>query len=117
MCDDSEPILRTLKHVFERQTDILFVGSASDGDDAADLVVRTRADVLVLDLHMPRVDGLTALPQIRAAAPGAAVLLYTVEAWPELRQEAVAAGASDLVVKTDVVALLTAIRRFGSHDT
>lgn len=53
------------------------VGEASDGAEGASLAAELQPDVVLLDLAMPRMDGLTAIPEIRRACPDARILAYS----------------------------------------
>ncbi|GGE97053.1 DNA-binding response regulator [Hymenobacter cavernae] len=76
------------------------------------------ADVLLLDLHLPGVDGLTLLPQLRQQWPALRVLVFSNAAAPELVDRLIAAGASGFVPKSaDAEQLLTAIRAVGAGGT
>jgi DNA-binding NarL/FixJ family response regulator len=77
-----------------------FVGAGCEGQEAIELVARTGADVLVLDLDMPDHDGMFALERIRAADDHVWIIVYSGVVTPEARLAATAAGA-DVIVRKD----------------
>lgn len=85
--------------MFELEPDIEVVGQAGDGQEAIDLVASTPVDVLLLDLAMPTMDGLEALPKLRAASPDTRVIMLTGFGTREIRERALAAGADRYLEK------------------
>lgn len=79
--------------------DFVVVGHAGDGREAIDQATRLLPDLVLLDLAMPVMDGLEALPAIRIAAPDAEVLVLSGFNAKELGAEAMAAGASGYMEK------------------
>jgi len=77
ICDD-EPSLRTLLTIaLDLESDLEVVASAADGLEALELAERFRPDVILLDLVMPKMDGLQALAELRKALPGARVVVLS----------------------------------------
>src|SRR5256714_11567787 len=77
------------------------VGCASDGAEAILEAGRLRPDVVLLDLSMPGVDGLTALPRLREAAPECEVVVLTASGTEENLLQAIRAGAAGYLLKTE----------------
>lgn len=75
------------------------VGEAGNGREAVDLTAATRPDLVLLDLSMPVMDGLEALPLIRAAAPEAVVVVFSAFHELQLGGEARRSGAAAYVEK------------------
>lgn len=78
LIDDHTLFRSGIKALLQRQTDFTVVGEASDGLEGVKLVEQTPADVVLLDIDMPSMNGLEALAQIRESHPNLAVLMLTV---------------------------------------
>jgi DNA-binding NarL/FixJ family response regulator len=88
------PALRALlRAVLEEHPAITVVGEAGDGSEVVEIVADLRPDVVLLDLAMPRVDGLQATPLIVAAAPGTRVVGLSGFAREEVARQLLDAGA------------------------
>ncbi len=75
---DDHPVVRTgIRSMLSDQGDLEIVGEAADGTEAIALVDTLRPDVVVMDLRMPRVDGVAATRAITQAHPGCRVLILT----------------------------------------
>lgn len=93
------------------------VGEAADGAQAVELGVRLRPDVVLMDIRMPRLDGLEATRQLRAQVPSAAVLVLTTFGDDEVVFESLRAGASGFLLKdTRPEDLLSAVRSVAAGD-
>ncbi|MFL6156501.1 MAG: response regulator [Marmoricola sp.] len=75
------------------------VGEAGDGADAVDLARDLQPNLVLLDLDMPRMNGLTALPLIRDAVPNVRVIVMSAHQQGNHEHDALAAGADRYVVK------------------
>ncbi|NES27945.1 response regulator [Micromonospora terminaliae] len=97
---DDHPVFRAgLTGVLEDAPDIEVLAAAEHGADALDLAVRLRPDVVLMDLHMPVVNGVEATRRLVAAAPEVAVLVLTMFDDDESVIAALRAGARGYVVK------------------
>ena len=76
-------------------------GCASDGAEAVTEAARLQPDLILLDLSMPGVDGITALPRIREAAPNCEVVVLTASGTEENLLSAIRAGAAGYLLKTE----------------
>lgn len=98
--DDSEDLRLLLRLTLEADGRFEVTGEAADGEQAIALVVADHPDLLLLDLAMPRMDGMTALELMRRDNPDAPVVLvlsaYPASSW---REQAQKAGANDYVQK------------------
>ena len=75
---DDHPLLReALCQVFSNQKDMEIVGQAGNGEEAIDLASQLKPDILVMDIVMPKFDGLEASRQIKKIAPNTAILILT----------------------------------------
>jgi len=101
LCDDSATARAVLARVLESEPDIRVVHRAADGRAALDALATARPDVVLLDLEMPVMDGMTALPLILKAAPRAAVIVASAltQRGAKAAITALAAGAADYVPK------------------
>ena len=77
------------------------VGEAADGAEAIELASSTQPDLVLLDLAMPGMDGLTALPRLRAAAPGCEVVVLTASGTEDNLLAAIRAGAAGYLLKSE----------------
>jgi DNA-binding NarL/FixJ family response regulator len=97
---DDQPLARAgLRMILESQPDLRIVGEGSDGIEAVALVRRLRPTVAILDVRMPRMDGLDATRRIIASEPGVRVLMLTTFDLDEYAFEALRAGASGFLLK------------------
>jgi DNA-binding NarL/FixJ family response regulator len=77
------------------------IGEAGDGHEAIERAVRLRPDLVLLDLSMPDLDGLGALPELRAVAPDSAVVVLTASGTEDNLMAAIRAGAAGYLLKTE----------------
>jgi len=99
IADDHAVVRQGLRTFLELQEGMEVVGEAADGEEAVALVERTAPDVVLLDLVMPRVDGLEAIRRIRERAPATRILVLTSFADDHTVLPAVRAGAAGYLLK------------------
>ena len=75
--DDTDSMRELMRAHVEQSSDMEIVGEAVDGLDAVAVVRRTQPDAVILDVEMPVMDGLQALPGIRAAVPRAKIIVFS----------------------------------------
>lgn len=113
IADDHALFRAGLRALIDSEGPGRIVAEASSGSEALDAVKRHQPHVLLLDLHMPHVGGMEALPSIRAASPATRVLVISMDDRPETVVRALTAGASGYLVKdaaaTELQAALAAI--------
>ncbi|GAB3840104.1 response regulator transcription factor [Micromonospora andamanensis] len=118
LVDDQHLIRAGLRMLCEAQPDIEVVGEADNGRDAIALAARLVPDVVVMDLRMPGVDGISATTRILADRPGARVLVLTTFGDDDHLYPALTAGACGFLLKdappTD---LLDGVRRAAAGDS
>lgn len=112
MLVDDDPVIRDgYRRLITAQPDLRVVGEAGDGAEACRTAPAVLPDVLLMDLHMPSMDGVEAARRIAARAPSIKILVVTVIDHPEDVRAAVQAGAAGFVVKNGPLReLLRAIR-------
>ncbi|MBV9857426.1 MAG: response regulator transcription factor [Streptosporangiaceae bacterium] len=118
LVDDQELVRAGFRMVLDSQPDMTVVGEAADGGAAVALAREQRADVMVMDVRMPRLDGVEATRRICGAGPLPRVLMLTTFDLDEYAFAALKAGASGFLLK-DVPPqeLLFAIRSVYSGDS
>ena len=111
IADDHAVVRQGLRTFLELQDEIEVVGEAADGEEAVALVARTEPDVALIDLVMPRVDGIEAIRRIRERCPATRILVLTSFADDHTVLPAVRAGAAGYLLKdVQPPELVTAIR-------
>src|SRR6478735_5414527 len=97
--DDADDLRTLLRARMETRNGLVVVGEAADGLAAVELASELQPDLVMLDLAMPRMDGLEALPLIRAAVPGVRVIVLSGFNQSTLAEKAIEAGADRYGVK------------------
>ena len=118
IADDNERIRHNLKDMVSREKDMTIVGSASDGVDAVSMIRRTHPDVVLLDIIMPRLDGLGVLEEIQKDEKmdrKPAFIVLTAMQREMITKEALDLGAWYVILKPfDQNALVKKIRQVKS---
>ncbi|MEQ6898295.1 response regulator transcription factor [Microbacterium sp. KR10-403] len=99
LVDDQELIRLGFRLSLEAADDVEIVGEAADGQEGADLAQRLLPDVVIMDIRMPRLDGIAATARIVAEVPMARVLVVTTFDLDEYAFGALEAGASGFLLK------------------
>jgi DNA-binding NarL/FixJ family response regulator len=99
LADDHELVRGGLKAMLGARDDIEVVGEASDGAEAVEEAIRLRPDVLLMDIRMPRLDGIEATRRLTAHAGAPRVLVLTTFDLDEYVYEALRAGAAGFLLK------------------
>ncbi len=100
IADDHVIVREGLRAILEAQPDIEVVGEASDGEEAVELATKLCPDVMIMDISMPKLNGLEATRQIKAKVPSVAVLVLTVHSDSEHILGILHAGASGYLIKS-----------------
>ena len=118
LVDDQHLIRAGLKMLCEVEPDIEVVGEADNGRDAVTLAARLTPDVIVMDLRMPGVDGITATARILAERPATRVVVLTTFGDDDHLYPALTAGATGFLLKdAPPDELLDGIRRAAAGDS
>jgi DNA-binding NarL/FixJ family response regulator len=103
LADDDEGFVASLHHLIDRQPELVVVGTATDGLAAIELADALEPDAVVIDLHMPRLDGVTAVARLRHDHPTLCLIALTGDSASELHQAASDAGADAVLVKSELI--------------
>jgi DNA-binding NarL/FixJ family response regulator len=106
--DDHVLVREALTDLLATSGDMAVVGECADGSEVAAAVAETRPDVLLLDVQMPKMDGLTAARAIRATHPDVRIVFLTAGLTPASAREAQEIGAAGYLLKGDDAAELPA---------
>lgn len=107
IADDVADLRAIVRRNLEMDGRFEVVGEAGDGEESVAVVESTRPDVIVLDIAMPRLSGLDAIPKIKEASPDTKILVFTVKG-ESIRDEVLAAGADDYLHKYTALDEVTA---------
>jgi two-component system, NarL family, response regulator LiaR len=100
IADDHNVVRKGIRELLTDEGDIVVVGEARNGQEAVDLAMALRPDVVVMDINMPELSGVEATRQIRAAAPEVRVLALTAYADDPYIYGLLDAGATSYILKT-----------------
>jgi len=110
MIADDAPVVRGLLKDILSISKHELIAEAVDGDDAIEKFAATKPDVLLLDIDMPKKDGITTLMEIKRMDPNAKVVMVTVHDEMDMIQDCIKAGALTYVIKPfDTEQLMNAI--------
>jgi len=118
IAEDHNALIDGVRLLLEKEDDIQFVGYANDGEKLCELVKIKKPDVVVTDIRMPVMDGITATRTLLKIAPGTKVIAFTMFDQDEAVQQMLSAGAKGYILKnSSLQELLSAIRAVyhGSH--
>lgn len=118
LADDHQTVVEGLRMILDAQPDMQVVGTIDDGKDVVAEAVKTTADVVIMDISMPGVNGLAATTRLTADYPSARVLTLTRHADNGYLHQLMRAGAAGYVLKQSRPAeLLHAIRAVATGAT
>ena len=118
VADDHLIIRQGLRLILETETDFELVGEAADGAEAVNLCGELHPAVVLMDLRMPVMDGLTAIQRLQAEQPGIAVIILTTFNEDDLMLRGLQAGAKGYLLKdTDRETLFNSIRAAARGET
>jgi two-component system response regulator NreC len=115
LADDHATVREALRMLCDAQPDMEVVGEASNGEEAVEMATRLKPDVVLMDVTMPRMNGVRATIALRQRAPAARVLTLTRHPGETYLRELLRAGAAGYALKQSASAdLLNAIRAVAS---
>ena len=111
LVDDFEPFLRFTALTLRKEPGFRIVGEARDGQEAVQKAKELKPDLVVLDIDLPKLNGIEAARQIRSVSPDSKILFLTGDNDLQIAQVALDTGARGYVVKLDAAAeLLPAVK-------
>lgn len=112
--DDVSETRENLRKLLQFEADIEVVGAARSGREAVQLSDELKPDVILMDINMPDMDGITATELIRQRSPIAQIIILSVQGDPNYMRRAMLAGARDFLTKPPMAdELISAVRRAG----
>ena len=103
LADDDEAFLASLRELIQAHPSLSVEATATDGVRATELVRELEPDALVIDLHMPRLDGVGAIAQLRAQHPELCLIALTGDESREIHEEVEKAGGDAVLLKSEMV--------------
>ena len=103
LADDDRTFLESLRELIDRQPELGLVGLAENGLEAIEQADELDPDAVVIDLHMPLVDGVTAVARLRHDHPSLCVIALTGDEAPKLHEAVMEAGADGVLLKNELV--------------
>jgi DNA-binding NarL/FixJ family response regulator len=103
LADDDESFIEALRPLIEHQRELTVVGVAPNGLDAIELADTLHPDAVVIDLHMPLVDGVTAVARLRKDHPNVCLIALTGDPDHALHEAVTEAGADAVLQKDELV--------------
>ncbi len=106
VADDDRPFLNSLRELVDRQPELEVVATAVDGLQAIELAEDLEPDAVVLDLHMPLLDGVSTAARLRHDHPSICLIALTGDAAPALHNAVREAGADEVLLKNEILDVL-----------
>lgn len=112
--DDIPETRENIRKLLQFEADFEIVGAARNGQEGIYLAKELQPDVILMDINMPDIDGITATETIREEVPFAQIVILTVQADPNYMRRAMLAGARDFLTKPPAIdEMIGAVRRAG----
>lgn len=116
VADDHDVVRRGICTMVEKQSGWEIVGEAANGREAVEMAKRLRPDVVILDVGMPKLNGLDATRQILGALPQTEILIVTMHQTEQMVHDVLEAGARGYISKTDTLRhLVRAVDALSQH--
>lgn len=118
LADDHTMFRQGIRQLLTAEPDFVVIGEAGDGEQACQLAEALRPDVLIMDIHMPRMDGVRATRQIMQQSSPPAIIILTMSHQDDYIFEAIKGGARGYFVKdSDASKLIQAVRAVAAGET
>jgi DNA-binding NarL/FixJ family response regulator len=111
LVDDHPMVRQVVRSRLGLEPDLIVIGEAENGEMAVELVPTLKPDIVLMDINMPCMDGITATAALRDIAPGSSIVILSMEDDPLLKNEATEAGASAFVSKYHILDQLVGVIR------
>ncbi len=99
LAEDHVVVRESIRQSLEREPNFRVVGEASDGEEAVQMAGQLRPDVIIMDISMPKLNGIEATKQIKASHPSAVVLILTAYDYEQYIFPLLSAGAAGYLLK------------------
>jgi DNA-binding NarL/FixJ family response regulator len=106
LADDDPTFLEALRELIDRQPELGVVGLAENGLEAIEQAEELDPDAVVIDVHMPLLDGVTAVAHMRHHNPSLCVIALTGDEAPKLHDAVREAGADGVLLKSELIDVL-----------
>jgi DNA-binding NarL/FixJ family response regulator len=103
VADDDRSFLGSLRELIDKQPELEVVATAVDGLQAIELAEQLRPDAVVLDVHMPLLDGVSAAARLRRDHPSVCLIALTGDDAPALHRAVREAGADEVLLKSEIL--------------
>jgi DNA-binding NarL/FixJ family response regulator len=103
LADDDEGFVASLRDLIESQPELGVIGTAYNGLEAIERTDELEPDAVVIDLHMPLLDGVSAVARLRHDHPRVCLIALTGDEAPELHEAVREAGADEVLLKSELV--------------
>jgi DNA-binding NarL/FixJ family response regulator len=118
LADDHHLVRRGIHALLEQADDISVIGEAEDGQAAVELVEQLKPDVLIIDIAMPRMNGIQATQRVRVLGLATQVVILSMHSRPTLVRQALRNGARGYLLKNSITEeLLLAVRAASRRET
>ena len=103
LADDDRDFLEALRELIDRQPELGVVGMAENGLEAIEQADELHPDAVVIDVHMPLLDGVSAVAHLRRHHPSLCLIALTADDAPKLLKAVTEAGADGVLLKNELV--------------
>lgn len=110
--DDSQGLRKLIKEILDKESDFKILGEAEDGVEAVEKIRSTKPDLVLMDIWMPKMNGLAAARQLKKDLPELKILVLTIFDSPEYREAAKKSGVNGFLKKSSIIKeLIPTIRK------